>query len=115
MARVTLGLLALIGSLQAAGEAEALDPRTLGDGTSVSAARYPYGVRVATERADETFHHCTGVLIRPTWVLTLAHCIVNDGLGVSSEPVPYGSISVGYDCNPSAPSCEEYKLSSDSP
>lgn len=105
-----LGLLALMGSLQAADEVGALDPRALVGGTSVSAATYPYVVYLQTEKANGHFSGCTGALIRPTWVLTAAHCILDDG-----DPVPYGSINVGYDCNKSANTCEEIKSASDSP
>lgn len=77
-----------------------LEPQEFARGETVNASEYPFLVWIG---GDRTRWNCSGAVIRPRWVLTSADCMFDD------DEVPYESIGVGYDCEPSQNVCNEIR------
>ena len=79
-------------------KSELYEPRHIVGGREVAPGEWPFVVRVELDRyGDGLESTCTGSLVAPNWVLTSAHCLVDDE-GIADEP---GDVSVflGYDWN----------------
>ena len=48
-------------------------------GTDARPGSAPWQVSLQGERGDRRYHFCGGSLIAPSWVLTAAHCVEEDG------------------------------------
>ncbi|XP_033367572.1 acrosin-like [Parus major] len=58
-----------------------------GGGTGVHPGAWPGIVSVQARLENGTWHMCSGALIHPQWVLTVAHCFVGTGPGTApSQP-----------------------------
>ncbi len=90
----------MIGVLLSHGVAQAQDDATpqiarIVGGQQSASGDFPSVVALLTNRANQTQfirQGCGGTLIAPRWVLTAAHCVMNDGRVVASD---YWTVMVG--------------------
>nr|CAD7434761.1 unnamed protein product [Timema monikensis] len=62
-----------------------VDRKTRG-GRPTSVSEYPFVMSLRLKVRPEE-HHCTGTLLSEEWMLTAAHCVVDEGTGIVRPPV----------------------------
>ncbi|MCH2559127.1 MAG: trypsin-like serine protease [Alcanivorax sp.] len=86
--------IALLGALCAPAWAQQAQPRIIG-GEAAPAGEWPWMVQLDIQfRATNEFGLCGGALLAPGWVVTAAHCLIeedNQGVAPSDVTVLYGS------------------------
>lgn len=78
-------LLASVANVRSGGE------RIVG-GQTAAVGQFPYQVSL---RSEHDRHFCGGSLIRPTWILTAAHCLENKLDGIDDISVVAGTVLLG--------------------
>lgn len=84
-------------------------------GAETTPGEYPWMAQISLQTGDGWVHNCGGSLIAPDWVLTAAHCVVQND-GSFSNPIPFTDLRVTlgehdlYNPNPAGQPAEQVRF-----